>query len=295
MSGKAEQLKEELNLLYVAMTRAKYGLHIVMNEKAEKADDPFYAKRFSDLLPASLFEEKTKETEIKPFIKRQVLIPAANEKLEREISSVMSVPYPRAADVTLPVKSSASGLMQEQDEDEFFATYDLLPKEEEDQEERQETGIAYHAFLEHACFSADGAEELERLHRSGALPDEQLRLLSAEKCREILGMPVFRRLADAQLYREQPFMASLPAREMLAVDSERKVLFQGAIDLLAVGKEGVEIVDYKYSSRAAAGIREHYAVQIKLYKKAVAAIMRIEESAIRTTIVNIRSGEEIPM
>jgi ATP-dependent helicase/nuclease subunit A len=209
----------------------------------------------------------------------------------------MSVPYPRAADVTLPVKSSASGLMQEQNEDEYFAPYDILLKAEEDrsQEEQQETGIAYHAFLERACFSADGAEELERLQRSGALPDEQVRLLSAEKCREILGMPVFRRLADAQLYREQPFMVSLPAREMLAVDSERKVLFQGAIDLLAVGKEGVEIVDYKYSSRAAAGIREHYAVQIKLYKKAVAAIMRIEESAIRTTIVNIRSGEEIPM
>jgi ATP-dependent exoDNAse (exonuclease V) beta subunit len=57
----------------------------------------------------------------------------------------------------------------------------------------------------------------------------------------------------------------------------------------------VEIVDYKYSSRAAAGIREHYAVQIKLYQKAAATIMRIEESAIRTTIVNIRSGEEISM
>jgi ATP-dependent helicase/nuclease subunit A len=289
--NREEQLKEELNLLYVAMTRAKYGLHIVMKEKKDEKSDPFYANCFADLLPASLFEEG-EEIERAPFAKRQILIPPADGALEKKISSCMSVPYPRAADITLPVKSSASGLMQEQDE--FFAPYDLLPKEGSS-DDLQEVGTAYHAFLQFACLSADGAEELTRMVKTGVLPEAQSRLLSPEKCRQILGMPVFRRLAEAQLYREQPFLVSLPAREMLETDSDRKVLFQGAIDLLAVGKEGVEIVDYKYSSRAAAGIREHYAVQIKLYKKAVASIMHIRENAIRTTIVNIRSGEEIPV
>jgi ATP-dependent helicase/nuclease subunit A len=311
-----EQLKEELNLLYVAMTRAKYGLHIVMKEKKAKAEDPFYANCFADLLPASVFEaadgagetmediedvedvediedvEDVEDIERRPFVERQLIIPPADKALTEQISSVLSVPYPRMADVTLPVKSSASGLMQAQDE--YFTAYDFLPQEEPS-DDLQEVGTAYHAFLQFARFSADGAAELERMVKNGILPEEQSRLLSPEKCKKILSMPVFQRLAGVQLFREQPFMVSLPAREMFDTDSERKVLFQGAIDLLAVPEGGVEIVDYKYSSRAAAGIREHYAVQIKLYKKAVAAIMHINESTIRATIVNIRSGEEIPL
>lgn len=71
------------------------------------------------------------------------------------------------------------------------------------------------------------------------------------------------------------------------------MLFQGAIDLLAVADTGeVRIIDYKYSGKSAAALREHYASQLSLYKKAVSRIMRLEPSRIRCSIVNIRLGFE---
>ena len=108
-------------------------------------------------------------------------------------------------------------------------------------------------------------------------------------------MPVFKRLKNAQLYREQPFLVQLAAREIFETLSDKEVLFQGFIDLLAITEQGVEIVDYKYSSKSGEKLKQHYAPQITLYKKAVAKIMKIDERTIKATVVNIQTGEEIPM
>ncbi|MFQ7078352.1 MAG: hypothetical protein ACLRSW_10650 [Christensenellaceae bacterium] len=53
----------------------------------------------------------------------------------------------------------------------------------------------------------------------------------------------------------------------------------------------MRIIDYKYSKERGA-LREHYAPQLSLYKKAVSRIMRLEPSRIRCSIVNIRRGFE---
>ena len=77
--------------------------------------------------------------------------------------------------------------------------------------------------------------------------------------------------------------------------SDRNVLFQGFIDLLVIGKRGVQIIDYKYSSLGTEEIKKHYAVQIKLYKKAAAKIMKIKEETISARIVNIQTSEVTDM
>lgn len=301
MENREDELKGELNILYVAMTRAKYALHLVLSAKqSKKYSDAFYAQSHADFLPLSCFAGQIAPArEIAPFERRQALVSAVDEREKEKILSVFHKPYPHAAATVLPVKTSASEMMSAGTEsgvaqEEYFSAHRLVPPEELGAEKNL-VGTAYHAFLEHADFAAGGAAELERMKKSGVLPPEQLALLSPQKTEEILTMPVFKRLKDAELYREQPFLVTLPAREFFGGNSEENVLFQGVIDLLAVTKKGVEIVDYKYSSRSAAGIREHYAMQIKLYKKATARILKIDENTIRTTIVNIQSGEEIEM
>lgn len=295
MENREDELKGELNILYVAMTRAKYALHLVLREKqTKKYSDAFYAQCLADLLPLSCFEGYiAPATEIAPFRRRQALVSGAEKERKERILSVFHRPYDYGAAISLPVKTSASEMMTGVQE-EYFSSHRLVPPEEIGAE-KAAVGTAYHAFLEHADFSADGAEELARMREKGVLPPEQLALLSAQKVQEILSMSVFKRLSTAELYREQPFLVSLPARDFFGGESTEKTLFQGVIDLLAVSRSGVEIVDYKYSSRFAAGIKEHYAVQIKLYKKAVAAIMKIKEETIRATVVNIQLGEEIEM
>ncbi len=295
-----EEIKSELNLLYVAMTRAKYALHLVMDAKgAEKYADPFYARKYSQLLPLSCFEGQIAEPypDMQAFETRQPILveQEKDEKLIKQILENFNREYPYVADTDLPVKSSASDMMQNQgQEGEYYAVHRLVPEEEESVEKTL-IGTAYHAFLEHADFSKYGANELERMRKEGVLPEEQLALISAEKAQQILSMPVFKRLRGAQLYPEQQFLVLLPANAFFETKSKRQVLFQGFIDLYAVTESGVEIVDYKYSSRTADSIRKHYAPQIKLYKKAVAKIMNIAENTIKTTIVNIQRGEEIPM
>ena len=72
------------------------------------------------------------------------------------------------------------------------------------------------------------------------------------------------------------------------------MLFQGALDLLAVGEE-VQIIDYKYSTRGAEELKAHYKPQLDLYKLAVAKIMKIDPAVIRCSIVNIRKGFQVDM
>ena len=133
---------------------------------------------------------------------------------------------------------------------------------------------------------------------------EQVELLSKDKLLEILSNPVFYSLQGTKLYKEQQFLVSLPVKDTYAkkegvdaallTDEGEEMLFQGALDLLSVG-ERVQIIDYKYSSSNAETLKVRYKPQLDLYKLAVAKIMKIEPSAIRCSIVNIRKGFQVNM
>ena len=82
---------------------------------------------------------------------------------------------------------------------------------------------------------------------------------------------------------------------MLPTDAADEIVFQGAIDLLCEDDQGYLIIDYKYSALSDAALKEKYGVQIALYKKAVARVMRVDERTIRARIVNIARCREIEM
>jgi ATP-dependent exoDNAse (exonuclease V) beta subunit len=110
---------------------------------------------------------------------------------------------------------------------------------------------------------------------------------------EILAMPVFDKLSGCTLYREREFLCQLPANQFLDTTADDGVLVQGAIDLLATGKGGTAIIDYKYSKKSDDELVSFYSAQLALYKKAVARILKINEETISTTIVNIYSRRQI--
>ena len=103
-------------------------------------------------------------------------------------------------------------------------------------------------------------------------------------------MPVFCGLEKFDLFREREFLCRLPAKEILPSSAEDGVLVQGAIDLLAVQKNGgkeIKIIDYKYSHKSDEELKATYYKQLNLYKKAVSLIMKKPEKEIETVIVNI--------
>ena len=100
-------------------------------------------------------------------------------------------------------------------------------------------------------------------------------------------------------------MVSLPVKDtyakkegvdeaLLTKEDGEEMLFQGAIDLLAVG-EKVQIIDYKYSALGATALKEKYQPQLDLYKLAVAKVMKIPLKDIHCSIVNIRKGFQVDM
>ena len=277
------QLEEEKNLLYVAMTRAQYRLHMLFAGK--ESNPPQFANRFSDFLDLNAMAGYFVEgEEIKRAEERHALATRPDMALKDEILSIYCRPYAHQTATALRVKSSATELMREEKTEISYPVRKGFAVEE---------GLAYHAFLQHVHFGRGVQEELKRMLLAGEITKEQAEVLNGEQLEKILSMPVFASLEGKRIWREQNFLMSLPAREMSDIDCDDEIIFQGAIDLLVEDENGFTVIDYKYSGREDSDIAQKYAVQVKLYKKAVAKIMRVKEENVLTRIVNIASCREI--
>ena len=326
VNERKNSIADELNLYYVALTRAKYGLHLLFEHKPALTDVK-YAKSFADFTDFSVWDKYCVHDEFFdiPKQERQALAFRPDEGLTKGIMQAFLWEYPYAGYENLPVKSSATALMQGEEtpttEEEFarrIFTDGLFDEETEREENAVALGLAYHAFLERFDFStlfdSDGKPlgEKERTALVAAAYQKAKsqaggELLSPEKLTEILSNPVFAQLRGMDLYRERQFLASLPVSETYALRADaadlkergesEEMLFQGAIDLLAVDRKNqtARIIDYKYSNRGKDALRRHYAPQLRLYKLAAAKILGIPRERVRCTIVNIRKGFEVEM
>ena len=290
-----EELKNELNLFYVACTRAMCNLHILAEEAPEfNAAQASEATSYSKLFDLTLFnpeEIEIHETEKKE--EKATLIAQPETQLYEKINSRFARRYAAAESVNLPVKSSASAILKMGEED-AVCVKQLFGGEGETGTER---GIAYHRFLELCDFNVKDRqgieEEKESFLKAGLISEQQHELLDSNTLTEILNIPIFSKLDGATLYREQVFLCRLPANEILDTTAQDGVLIQGAIDLLAKTSTGYKIIDYKYSHKDGGQLIETYSKQLALYKKAVALITNTDGSNIETIIVNIFRKEQI--
>ncbi len=278
-----EEAEGERNLLYVGMTRARYRLHLVFGDQ-ERALSPAYAVRYADYFDDGFTVSGDDEP---VFVSGKIEAESdGGENLAREISAVFQKKYPYAESVPLPLKSSATALMEARKEGEEVPHGTGRSSSAED-------GIAYHEFLQYVRFGADAGEELDRMKREGLLSEETAARLGLENLQKILELPCLKALAGKTVWRERKFLLSLPASEAYATNARDEVVFQGAIDLLCLDKDGFTVIDYKYSSLDASALKEKYAPQLRLYRKAVARAYRIDENTIKLRIVNIRNLFEV--
>ncbi len=319
-----ENLGNEINLLYVAFTRAKYALYVLTSDVSPF--DPLAAAYASDYASLLDFEGVNcrildgqpqitggREGEAIPFSA------SPDEELLAELRGAAAFRYGYEIATSLPVKSSASRLLMERDGIEdgqpvFGDEYEDADGDNSDA--NPETGVAYHRFLELCDFNVKqlkGVEEqLEKFLAQGSITQRQAELLNAEKLAQILSMSAFGLTAGKTLYREREFLCRLPSSDYVALrdgvcggfnaggDDGNGVVVQGAIDLLCVrfadGKAAAaDIIDYKYTSRTDEKVREKYAAQLGLYKSVVCKIYGLESRAVTTTIINIRARRQIDL
>lgn len=288
-------IKEEMRVFYVAMTRAECKLYLVTSEPVEENDDftsILFANKFSDFIKTKYFDKKitADDTEIGDGEDvREVYISKDRPALTDLIRKNLSFIYPYEEDVNLPVKRAVTSLAEDATTDDDEMTEIRLPVDKT----ARERGIAYHAFLQHAdSFYEDAGVLLEKIKTGKKLTDEQLALLSEEKLRKILRAPLFEEIRGYKFYKEQPFIAQMAANEISDTNATGDVLVQGIIDLLAVKGDKAIIVDYKYSKKSISHLKETYAYQLALYKKAVEKTLKLKVE--KTILFNLNTVESIP-
>ncbi len=280
-------IKEELRLFYVALTRAKYAMHVVRQEKA--LPPPIKAQCFADFVSDGFesvyysLDESKRDSLV--FDRKSVFVGESSPKLKDKILRNLSFEYKNKDGVDLPVKTSVTASLKSGEEHyEIRSLFDVATD--------SETGTAVHKFFENLDFDFlnDLEKEKARQIDGGLLSKEQADLIDVEKLLKTASLPIFEELKSYRLFREQNFVINCPANLLFDGKSDKnEVLLQGVIDLLAIDDEGAIIVDYKYSKKGADALRKTYEKQLKLYKYAVEKALNIKVKS--TVIISLAQGE----
>ncbi len=189
----------------------------------------------------------------------------------------------------MPVKRTVTKIAEESrptptyDEDKFYLT---------EKSSFIEKGNAYHKFMQYCDFSAKNANnELIRLLSQNVLSESEAAMLSIEPLEKVLSLEIFEALKSYELYREQPFIVPIAANEAGAWQSDREILVQGVIDLLAVKGDEAIIIDYKTSSHGKEQLKRDYAAQLNVYALAVEKALKLKVK--EKLIINLLSGEVV--
>ena len=102
---------------------------------------------------------------------------------------------------------------------------------------------------------------------------------------------------DGTLHREQPFVTSRPAKEVLADSlSEEPVLIQGIIDGYYFTEDGIVLMDYK-TDRIQPGkeqdLVDRYRTQMAVYRQALQD--NTHRPVIKTVLYSFSLGKEVEL
>ena len=284
---------EEIRKLYVALTRAKYRLHVLIgnNElKKIKAGGKIKIDSQSKLFAAS--NAKVNYVEDLSFDKTGEGVAVAgnivDENLAAEIRENLTYKYPYIADEALPLKSSVSKINEA---DEYYEVIDISQEENVDGT-AAEVGTAYHRFLELADFYAPAKETFDTLVKENKFAPARSELIDPEKLQTILDMPVFKEISGGRLFKELKFCALVSGEKLGYTGATDEVLVQGVADLISVKNGKATLIDYKYSTiKNDEDIIKKYKKQLELYKYAIENVLKIEVE--KVYIVNVLQLKQI--
>lgn len=287
-------LQEEMRLYYVALTRAKYSLFITGSAKNElpQKNSLIFANCYADFTPLafvendyySLFNNESVYEDLK-----KVSVGESDKEITNIIREYLSFNYPDIEATTLPLKTSVTAsLSHEQEEYKVMVVGG---------ETTAEKGVIAHKILEFFDFSKTTDRqtvlaEIERLRSLDIVTQNELDEINLDYLVATLTSEHFN-LDGYKLYREKNFFVSCPANMLMDTKSDKEIVLQGVIDLLAVKGDTAIIIDYKYSSKNAENLRKTYAKQLQLYKYAVESSLKIKVE--KTMLVSLKNAEFIEL
>ena len=229
---------------------------------------------------------------------------AGQEERTERIRQALGRTYRFAVETGLPPKVSVSELKRAQADydDDAMEGEGLDPEREVLPLGRSGGGTAYgnafHRMMQLLSFAdlPEGTEvgayltsEKERIRSLGLMSGEELYLISDEELKAFLLSDTAKAMAAAarrgELWREQRFMATFPADELMPeAGSHEPQLLQGIVDAFYADEAGeLSIVDYKTDrlfDREA--FIERYGLQLELYRR---ALQKLTGRRVRSTVI----------
>ena len=278
---KDNQLKEEIRLFYVALTRAKQLMYVTATASDKKCASFGVAPRLFgagcdlDFISGAIFDGSVKATVIKHDYVEEgevdkeeaAVVYVPDEHVSDTIKRAQEFVYPHKEATKLAMKYSVSAL-DSKDEDAVCLFKDAAKK-----------GSAYHKVMQYVDYFASGVEgveaEMDRMVREKLIDESERALVNSADIARCLESEIMQKAREALLsgagkcMREQAFMMYKPAKEVSAdFSSEDKVLVQGVADLFINDKEKI-ILDFKNSALKDEESLEKYKKQLYLYKSAI--------------------------
>ena len=277
--------KEELRLLYVALTRAKNKLYITGNiTEKQRSEQQFKHTNYMNML-LSCYKGRLEQDENDfKYCKITFLDDIEIKELNKQ-SSLMSCEeknptfeYPNKEKFAVPFKNTVTGLNSNKSQTERFATKEWLTKTAQfDIEDKALVGTHYHTALEKLDFNTEYVKNTNF---------EDVDYNKIKKAHEKISNIVKNAI---RIKKEAEFMMYVPHNQLVDSNIENKVLVQGVVDLLIEEDDGFVIVDYKFSSLPVYVLKQKYAEQLALYKQAVEKAYK--KPVKQTLIYSINSGE----
>ena len=218
-----------------------------------------------------------------------------DEKVLAKLDDKFAYVYPYESQIKVPVKVTVSELKAQMKQlaEEEGTTYqaDIIPlvprfiEAEQEDITGADRGNAYHRVMECLDFTKLDSKEcianqLELLHDNKAIDDITKAVVSLEDIWQFANSHLGQRMkvaaANHQLYKEQPFVMSVPATEKdSSFSAEDTILVQGIIDVFFYEGDNIIVADYK-TDKVKVGdeekLTEKYSKQLEYYANAIERI-----------------------
>ena len=280
--------KEELRLLYVALTRAKNKLYIFGNytDKMLKEKDVNQTS-FANMILDCFIDTYSGQDIIRPNFEIRFLDefdePDTNEeeKFVNLEEKDVNFTYKNIREQEISLKNTVTGLNSKMSETTRFDAQKWLTRLHQGlaDENRASVGTHYHEVLEKVDY-------LGKYKNDTTFED-------VDSSKIEMAYNVIHDLTKGAISvrHEADFMMYVPYNEIVKGNISDRVLIQGVIDLLIEYDDHFDILDYKFSSLPAAILKKKYAEQLAIYKLAVEKAYK--KPVKNTFIYSINTGEVV--
>jgi len=293
-----EIVSEEVRLLYVALTRAKYKLFI--SGVVKSADGSINSAK-NDICNPSVIRSKKcyldwilcavngeGVNKIYPeTLKKDLSVKSVLDKTEtkdyssyyEKIDDILKYTYPYEDSKSIPSKKSISEIVAENDD---VVHLSKITSQQGDLTLAQRGTVIHYVLQNINLNEVNSVDEINRqvddMILNGMLENEYKKYIDVNTLYEFFQSNIGKRLTNSdKVYREFKFCVDIPACDIGYENSDEKVLMQGVIDCCFNEDGEYVIIDYKTGRD-----QEKYQVQLELYKKCfeIATGKKVKETEI---------------